>query len=111
MAKDSCKIIKFPKINCKNFSIVLFFQKDTKKNTDKDVNPYPKPILKGANKGPSSDGNDDTNEAEKEPKLFTVLSIKKIVQLELIQTIDNIIFYPATSKKEDQENLALAQVL
>jgi brefeldin A-inhibited guanine nucleotide-exchange protein len=30
------------------------------------------------------------------------------VQLELIQTIDNIIFFPATSKKEDAETLALA---
>ena len=28
--------------------------------------------------------------------------------MELIQTIDNIIFYPATSKKEDAETLALA---
>lgn len=35
--------------------------------------------------------------------------IKCIVQLELIQTVDNIIFYPATSRKEDQENLTLAQ--
>ena len=32
------------------------------------------------------------------------------MQLELIQTIDNIVFFPATSRKEDQENLALAQV-
>lgn len=39
----------------------------------------------------------------------SALSIKIIVQLELIQTIDNIVFYPATSRKEDQENLALAQ--
>lgn len=41
---------------------------------------------------------------------MSALSIKIIVQLELIQTIDNIVFYPATSRKEDQENLALAQV-
>ncbi|XKL63402.1 hypothetical protein PGB90_005766 [Kerria lacca] len=39
----------------------------------------------------------------------SALYIKCIVQLELIQTIDNIVFYPATSRKEDQENLALAQ--
>jgi len=32
------------------------------------------------------------------------------VQLELIQTIDNIVFFPATSKKEDAENFAAAQV-
>ncbi|KAL6423933.1 hypothetical protein ACFW04_009702 [Cataglyphis niger] len=42
-------------------------------------------------------------------KLFSALQIKCIVQLELIQTIDNVVFYPATSRKEDQENLALAQ--
>lgn len=42
-------------------------------------------------------------------KLFAALLIKCVVQLELIQTIDNIIFYPATSRKEDQENLAAAQ--
>lgn len=43
-------------------------------------------------------------------KVFTTLSVKCIVQLELIQTVDNIVFFPATSKKEDAENLALAQV-
>jgi hypothetical protein len=43
-------------------------------------------------------------------KLFAGLLIKCVVQLELIQTIDNIVFFPATSRKEDQENLALAQV-
>lgn len=40
--------------------------------------------------------------------LFTALMIKSVVQLELIQTIDNIVFYPATSRKEDAETLALA---
>lgn len=39
--------------------------------------------------------------------LFSSLLIKCVVQLELIQTIDNIIFFPATSKKEDAETLAL----
>lgn len=43
-------------------------------------------------------------------KLFAGLLIKCVVQLELIQTIDNIVFYPTTSKKEDAENLAAAQV-
>lgn len=33
-----------------------------------------------------------------------------MVQLELIQTIDNIVFYPATSKKEDAEHMVAAQV-
>ncbi len=45
-----------------------------------------------------------------ESKMFQSLLIKCVVQLELIQTIDNIVFFPATSKKEDQENLAAAQV-
>lgn len=39
--------------------------------------------------------------------LFRGLMIKTAVQLELIQTIDNIVFYPATSRKEDAETLAL----
>jgi hypothetical protein len=34
-----------------------------------------------------------------------------VVQLELIQTIDNIVFYPATSKKEDAEHMVAAQVM
>ncbi|XP_058847155.1 brefeldin A-inhibited guanine nucleotide-exchange protein 2-like isoform X2 [Acipenser ruthenus] len=42
-------------------------------------------------------------------KLFSGLLIKCVVQLELIQTIDNIVFYPATSKKEDAEHMAAAQ--
>ncbi|KAJ8378201.1 hypothetical protein AAFF_G00244890 [Aldrovandia affinis] len=42
-------------------------------------------------------------------KLFACLLIKCVVQLELIQTIDNIVFYPTTSKKEDADNLAAAQ--
>lgn len=42
--------------------------------------------------------------------LFTSLLIKCVVQLELIQTIDNILFFPATSKKEDAENQVAAQV-
>ncbi|XP_022248093.1 brefeldin A-inhibited guanine nucleotide-exchange protein 1-like isoform X1 [Limulus polyphemus] len=46
----------------------------------------------------------------KEEKLFSSLKIKCIVQLELIQTIDNIVFYPSTSRKEDMEYLAAAQV-
>lgn len=43
-------------------------------------------------------------------KLFAGLLIKCVVQLELIQTIDNIVFFPATSKKEDADNMAAAQV-
>uniref|UniRef100_A0A6Q2XSU2 SEC7 domain-containing protein n=1 Tax=Esox lucius TaxID=8010 RepID=A0A6Q2XSU2_ESOLU len=44
-----------------------------------------------------------------EQRLFSALLIKCVVQLELIQTIDNIVFFPATSRKEDAENLAAAQ--
>lgn len=51
----------------------------------------------------------DSWEASSQEKVFITLSVKCIVQLELIQTVDNIIFFPATSKKEDAENLALAQ--
>lgn len=42
-------------------------------------------------------------------KLFQALLIKCVVQLELIQTIDNIVFFPTTSRKDDAENLAAAQ--
>uniref|UniRef100_A0A8C5AAW9 SEC7 domain-containing protein n=1 Tax=Gadus morhua TaxID=8049 RepID=A0A8C5AAW9_GADMO len=42
-------------------------------------------------------------------KLFAGLLIRCVVQLELIQTIDNIVFYPTTSKKEDAQNMAAAQ--
>ena len=48
---------------------------------------------------------DDTPE-----ELFTSLLIRCVVQLELIQTIDNIVFFPATSRREDAENLAFAKV-
>lgn len=40
--------------------------------------------------------------------VFSSLLIKCVVQLELIQTIDNVVFYPTTSRKEDAETLALA---
>jgi len=43
-------------------------------------------------------------------ELFNSLLIKCVVQLELIQTIDNIVFFPTTSRKEDAENQAAAQV-
>lgn len=48
--------------------------------------------------------------AEMEHKLFQTMLIKCVVQLELIQTIDNIVFYPTTSKKEDANYIAAAQV-
>ena len=49
-------------------------------------------------------------EVGSEQRLFSHLLIKCVVQLELIQTIDNILFFPATSRKEDADNLAAAKV-
>lgn len=49
-------------------------------------------------------------EVSPDQKLFQGLLIKCVVQLELIQTIDDIVFFPTTSKKEDAEYLAAAQV-
>lgn len=43
-------------------------------------------------------------------KLFNAMLIRCVVQLELVQTIDNIVFSPATSRREDAVNLAAAQV-
>ncbi|XP_056277918.1 brefeldin A-inhibited guanine nucleotide-exchange protein 2 isoform X1 [Pseudoliparis swirei] len=65
-------------------------------------------------RGHSQMSSDDTwkgksNARVSDHKLFAALLIKCVVQLELIQTIDNIVFYPATSKKEDAENMAAAQ--
>uniref|UniRef100_A0A673HAC4 Brefeldin A-inhibited guanine nucleotide-exchange protein 1-like n=1 Tax=Sinocyclocheilus rhinocerous TaxID=307959 RepID=A0A673HAC4_9TELE len=51
----------------------------------------------------------DKQLVSQEQRLFAALLIKCVVQLELIQTIDNIVFFPATSKKEDAENFAAAQ--
>ncbi|CAF3269094.1 unnamed protein product [Rotaria socialis] len=42
---------------------------------------------------------------------FQILSIKSIVQIELIQTVDNIIFYPSSSKKEDLQYISIAHAL
>lgn len=38
--------------------------------------------------------------------LFSALRIRCVVQLELIQTIDNVLFFPTTSRKDDEYNLA-----
>ncbi|KAG8195440.1 hypothetical protein JTE90_013892 [Oedothorax gibbosus] len=42
-------------------------------------------------------------------ELLFSLKIKCIVHLELIQTIDDIIFFPATSRKDDEKNLIAAK--
>uniref|UniRef100_A0A4W6BSX2 ARF guanine nucleotide exchange factor 2 n=1 Tax=Lates calcarifer TaxID=8187 RepID=A0A4W6BSX2_LATCA len=61
-------------------------------------------------RGHSQMSSDDTWKGKSNAsELFAGLLIKCVVQLELIQTIDNIVFYPATSKKEDAENMAAAQ--
>ncbi|XP_061695916.1 brefeldin A-inhibited guanine nucleotide-exchange protein 2 isoform X2 [Syngnathoides biaculeatus] len=65
-------------------------------------------------RGHSQMSSDDTwkgksNARVSDHRLFAGLLIKCVVQLELIQTIDNIVFYPSTSKKEDAENMAAAQ--
>ncbi|XP_023318748.1 brefeldin A-inhibited guanine nucleotide-exchange protein 1 isoform X2 [Trichogramma pretiosum] len=62
-------------------------------------------ILKRSSSNQSIGSNSESSRA----KVFAALLIRCVVQLELIQTIDNIVFYPATSRKEDQENLAAAQ--
>jgi brefeldin A-inhibited guanine nucleotide-exchange protein len=45
-----------------------------------------------------------------EHKVFQSLLIKCVVQLELVQTIDSIVFFPTTSKKEDASYILAAQV-
>uniref|UniRef100_A0A674BZL3 ARF guanine nucleotide exchange factor 2 n=1 Tax=Salmo trutta TaxID=8032 RepID=A0A674BZL3_SALTR len=60
--------------------------------------------------GQEEEAGDGKHMVVSDQKLFAGLLIKCVVQLELIQTIDNIVFYPATSKKEDAENMAAAQV-
>ena len=42
--------------------------------------------------------------------LFASLVIKCVVQLELIQAIDNIVFYPTTSRQDDHNILQAAKV-
>ncbi|EZA54583.1 Brefeldin A-inhibited guanine nucleotide-exchange protein [Ooceraea biroi] len=71
----------------------------------------PSALLTWKPQSPNKDNSAQSLNTEALPKakLFSALQIKCVVQLELIQTIDNIVFYPATSRKEDQENLALAQ--
>ena len=45
-----------------------------------------------------------------EQALFQMLIIKCVVQLELIQAIDNIVFYPNVSRHDDQAIMEFAQV-
>ena len=43
--------------------------------------------------------------------LFKSMIIKSVVQLELIQAIDNMLFYPTSSKYDDDRNYAAAKVM
>uniref|UniRef100_A0A6Q2YHE8 SEC7 domain-containing protein n=1 Tax=Esox lucius TaxID=8010 RepID=A0A6Q2YHE8_ESOLU len=69
---------------------------------------YDRALSERGGQSQMSTASDDTWKG-KPHKLFAGLLIKCVVQLELIQTIDNIVFYPATSKREDAENMAAAQ--
>lgn len=64
-------------------------------------------ILKRTSSAYSINSDDDKGERS-QSQVFAALLIKCVVQLELIQTIDNIVFFPATSRKEDAETLAMA---
>lgn len=46
-----------------------------------------------------------------EQALFQTMIIKCVVQLELIQAIDNIVFYPNVSRQDDQAIMEFAQVI
>ncbi|KAL1021211.1 hypothetical protein UPYG_G00010220 [Umbra pygmaea] len=75
---------------------------------------YDRPLSERGGQSQMSTASDETWKAKShtrlsDQKLFAGLLIKCVVQLELIQTIDNIVFYPATSKKDDAENMAAAQ--
>uniref|UniRef100_A0A8C7WH20 ADP-ribosylation factor guanine nucleotide-exchange factor 2 (brefeldin A-inhibited) n=1 Tax=Oncorhynchus mykiss TaxID=8022 RepID=A0A8C7WH20_ONCMY len=76
-------------------------------------NSYDRALSEKGGQSQISTASDDTwkGKPHANQKLFAGLLIKCVVQLELIQTIDNIVFYPATSKKEDADNMAAAQVL
>uniref|UniRef100_A0A8C7D2Y2 ARF guanine nucleotide exchange factor 1 n=1 Tax=Oncorhynchus kisutch TaxID=8019 RepID=A0A8C7D2Y2_ONCKI len=65
--------------------------------------------LAGAEGDPMTPQDVSDKQLIQEQRLFSGLLIKCVVQLELIQTIDNMVFFPATSRKEDAENLAAAQ--
>uniref|UniRef100_A0A8C7UEI5 ADP-ribosylation factor guanine nucleotide-exchange factor 2 (brefeldin A-inhibited) n=1 Tax=Oncorhynchus mykiss TaxID=8022 RepID=A0A8C7UEI5_ONCMY len=77
-------------------------------------NSYDRALSEKGGQSQISTASDDTWKGKpharmSDQKLFAGLLIKCVVQLELIQTIDNIVFYPATSKKEDADNMAAAQ--
>lgn len=50
-----------------------------------------------------------TDELKDTQRLFNCMLVQCIVQLELIHTIDNIVFFPSTTRKEDADLLASAK--
>ncbi|KAI1902301.1 hypothetical protein AGOR_G00043320 [Albula goreensis] len=85
----------------------------TRSEDQQSVSSADKLSVEGQRKSPLSPGSgtyeDGLRARAQEQRLFSALLIKCVVQLELIQTIDNIVFFPTTSRKEDAENLAAAQ--
>ncbi|CAF1498387.1 unnamed protein product [Adineta ricciae] len=53
----------------------------------------------------------DRTKVNSDLAFFQILTIKSLVQIELIQTIDNIVFYSSTSKKEDSQYSSVARAL
>ncbi|CAG2172912.1 unnamed protein product [Oppiella nova] len=70
------------------------------KANDLSYSPSKKPTMN------ANSGGDEKDKANAVKQMFSRLKIQCIVQLELVQTIDNIIFFPAFSRKEDAELLA-----
>lgn len=50
-----------------------------------------------------------SDEMKDTQRLFNCLLVQCLVQLELIHTIDNIVFFPSTTRKEDADLLASAK--
>ncbi|PAA89773.1 hypothetical protein BOX15_Mlig000993g4 [Macrostomum lignano] len=69
----------------------------------------PSRLLTWSPASPEKSANQQLDEGLSNQALFNSLLIKCVVQFELIVAFDNIIFYPAASRKEDQENWASAQ--
>uniref|UniRef100_A0A4W5QCW1 ARF guanine nucleotide exchange factor 1 n=1 Tax=Hucho hucho TaxID=62062 RepID=A0A4W5QCW1_9TELE len=107
--------------NCLENVVILNGEKFTPETWDKTCNcmldifktTIPHALLTwrpaGAEGDPMTPQDISDRQLIQEQRLFSALLIKCVVQLELIQTIDNMVFYPATSRKEDAENLAAAQ--
>uniref|UniRef100_A0A8C8JJV4 SEC7 domain-containing protein n=1 Tax=Oncorhynchus tshawytscha TaxID=74940 RepID=A0A8C8JJV4_ONCTS len=107
--------------NCLENVVILNGEKFTPETWDKTCNcmldifktTIPHALLTwrpaGAEGDPMTPQDISDRQLIQEQRLFSALLIKCVVQLELIQTIDNMVFFPATSRKEDAENLAAAQ--